>query len=138
MAKFASVWWPDGNWTAIYYVLVNPIYSRWAIDWGQPPWFQLTQLATVSTVLFEWCAWVLLPAYWFRFTHQRPGRLRALFNRIDVRGIYVACGLSLHLGIELFMSLGSFALAMLALYPIFLHPDEIEKVMGWLRERLGG
>lgn len=136
ISKFASVWWPDGDFTALYYVLVNPIYSRFALDWASTPLLQFSQVASALTLVFEWNAWILIPAYWFRYTYDRPGRLRALFNRIDVRRVYVFGGIALHLGIEGLMSLGAFALAMLAVYPAFFHPDEFHRAAAWFRGKL--
>lgn len=134
VSKFAGTWWPAENFSAIYYVLENPIYSRWDIDWGGAL-FPLTQAASILTLVFEWSAWLLPVAFWYRFTSDRPGRLRALFNRIDVRLVYAFGGFALHIGIEVLMSLGSFAIAMLALYPVFIHPDEWARVAQWVRRK---
>ena len=55
---------------------------RWLIDpQSLAPWFRVTQLATLGTWLFELSGLLLLLAFWYRHTRDRPGRLRAFFNR---------------------------------------------------------
>jgi hypothetical protein len=86
--------------------------------------YPITRLATFGVWTWEQCAPLLLLAYWFRETHTRPGRLRALFNRYDFRSIYLLFGLGMHLGIEALMEVGPFSFASLTLYLACFHPEE--------------
>ena len=135
--KLATSWWPAGDFSAIYYVLENPIYARFDLDWGGAL-FPLTQAATIGTLLFEWLGPpLLLLAYWGRFTADAPSRFFRWFNKLRFRDVFVIAGFGLHIGIEVLMDLGSFAIAMLAVYPVFFHPDELDAMAAWLRRRLG-
>ena len=83
---------------------------------------------------FELLAGPMLLTWWFRATRTRPGRLRALFNRLDLRRWWMLVGVGLHVGIAATMALGIFPYAMLALYPAFFHPDELPS--RWVRGRV--
>lgn len=133
--KTALSWTPFGGFTALYLVLQDPAIARADFAWleGVLP---LTQLATLSTLLFEWSAGFLPLVYWYRATRTRPGRLRAWFNRVRPLRLWLPLGVALHLGIALTMALGIFPFAMLALYPSFFHPDEWR--WGWRRQRATG
>jgi hypothetical protein len=124
--KTAVSWWPFGRWSALYVILQDPSIAAWRFAWLERV-FPLTQLATVATMVFELGAIVMPLAWWFRATRTRPGRLRALFNRLDLHQKWMIVGVFLHVGIAATMSLGIFPYAMLALYPAFLHPDELPR-----------
>ena len=62
---------------------------------------------------------------WFRLHPDRPGRLRRLFNRLRVREIYVAIGITMHLSIEMVLNVGPFGWATLAYYPCLFRPGEL-------------
>ena len=76
---------------------------------------------------------VLWLAFWYRLTRDRPGRLRAAFNRWDARALYLLLGVSMHLGIEATMEVGAFFPATMALYVAAFTPDEWRR----LGRRLG-
>jgi hypothetical protein len=126
LQKTAVTWTPLGSYAALYIVLQDPSIARHDFAWLEAV-YPLTQAATAATMLFEYGA-VLVPfAAWWRRTRTRSGWLRAQSNRYRwVRG-WMAVGAALHLGIAATMSLGIFPWAMLALYPAFLHPEEL----GW-------
>ena len=135
--KTALTWTPLGGYNALYIILHDPHIARmdWAgmgvLDAVSP----LLRLGTAATHIFEWGAPILVLAFWFRYTHERPGRLRAFFLRWDVRLIWVVIGAVLHLGIAIAMQLGVFAWAMLALFPAWFHPDEIDGFRNWWKKR---
>ena len=58
------------------------------------------------------------------------------FLRFDVRLWIVAVGAILHVGIAVTMQLGIFPWAMLALYPAFFHPDELQGLRDAVTARL--
>jgi hypothetical protein len=78
----------------------------------------------------------MLLAYWYRNTPDRPGRLRAWFNRVNFLHVYLLVGAIFHLGTHLSLQLGIFPFAVLALYPAAFRPDEWGRWGGALRARL--
>ena len=70
---------------------------------------------------------VLLAAY-YRRTPDGPGWLRQFMNRYPVRNIYVAFGVAFHVLLMFTLKLGIFPYSMLAFFPAFFRPSEIE---GW-------
>lgn len=122
--KTSVTWWPLADYSAIYLILQDPSIAAYRFGWLEHI-FPLTQLASFSTMVFELGAGLLFFVWWFRDTRTRPGAMRALFNRLEIHKIWMVIGVGLHLGIAATMSLGIFPYAMLALYPAFLHPDEL-------------
>lgn len=122
--KLGAEWMPWGDFQALYWALLLPTWRRWDMSWVGHV-YPLTQLATVGTLVFEWGAPIWVLAAWYRRTRAAPGRLRALFNRLDLRRVWAALGVGLHLGIALFMNVGPFSWASLAMYPALFHHDEI-------------
>jgi hypothetical protein len=103
-------------------VYQDPAMSR--IDLSAMSWaWPLTQVGTAVTLVWEWAAPVILLLYWFRHTHDRPGRLRAWCNRRPVLPAFLSIGAVMHLAIAATMGLGIFSWAMLAHYVAFVHPD---------------
>ena len=96
----------------------------------------LTQIATALTHLWELGAPLVLAAAHFRRTRERPGRLRRLFNRLPVRNFYVLMGVAFHLSLALSLRLGIFPFAMLACFPAFFRPAELEQAVARLRAAL--
>ena len=127
MQKVSAGWIPGGPLDALWYILQQPTWHRADMTW-LAPYFPLTQLATFSVWTFEQAAPLLLLALWFRDTRTRPGRLRALFNRVDYRAWFVVFDVGMHLGIEAVMEVGPFSAACLSLYACCFHPDEWARV----------
>ncbi len=125
--KVSTHWVPWGDHMALWYILQQPTWQRASMLWLAPV-AALTRLATVISWFFEVLAGVLILAAWFRHTRTRAGRLRALFNRLDIRVLYLAIGVGMHLGIEVTMEVGAFCAATLALYAACFAPDEIQRV----------
>ncbi len=121
--KTAMSWTPLGGFAALYLILQDPAIARWPFAWlGNI--YPLTQLATATTMVFEWSACFIPLVYWYRDTRERPGRLRAFINAKRPLRVWVALGVCLHVGIALTMALGIFPAAMLAVYPALVHPEE--------------
>lgn len=120
--KLAGVaWTPWGDFAAVYQVLLQPSWQR--IDMAFiAPLYPLLQGLTVLTLVFEIGAPVWLLAAWYRDTRERPGRLRAACNRVDLRRVWALIGVGLHLGIELCLEVGSFGLVTLSFYACLWHP----------------
>lgn len=127
-SKVSSTWLPIGDWSALYIAMRDPAFQVLS-DETLAQMYPLTQLGTVSTWVWEWCAPLLLLAYHFRDTRTRPGRLRALFNRIGFVGWYLAIGASFHVATHFVLRLGVFPFAVLALYPAAFHPDELRRAL---------
>ncbi len=154
MQKLSSSWWPPpfGTLDAIWYILQQPTWIRFpTLQWATPL-FRLTQFATLATWLFENGALLLLLAYWYRHTRERPGRVRAFFNRplaplrrwlgpgverLDFRLCYLAYGFSMHFGIWALMEVGPFFNSVLVCYACCITPAEWRGLFAWLRARVG-
>ncbi len=133
LQKVSSSWVPIAESDALFYILQQTTWQRFPLPLESlTTIYPITRLATFTVWTWEQCAPLLLLAYWFRETHTRPGRLRALFNRYDFRSIYLLFGLGMHLGIEGLMEVGPFSFASLTLYFACFHPDEWSR----LRQRL--
>ena len=130
-------WWPQGEFSAIGNVMGDPHFARF------PPGslvslYPVTQIATAISMTFELSAPLMVLMTWRR--KGGGGRWGAFFRRWRVRWIWLGVGAALHLGIALTMTLGMFPYGVLALYPLFLHPEEYARA-GEARRRvlaLGG
>ena len=136
LAKGGTHWYPWGGYNALYLTLQDPIFSVAAgAAWlEQPVPYFATRVGTAVTHLWELGAPLVLLAAYYRRTADRPGRLRRAFNRLPVRGVYVALGVTFHLSLAAVLRLGIFPFAMLACFPAFFHPSEIERALGRARQ----
>jgi hypothetical protein len=123
--KTSVHWTPGGGYLALHYVLQEPTWIRW-----DPAWFEtlspLTRIGTAITWHWEQLAPLLLLVYYYRYTRERAGRLRRLFNRRDLRKPWAAIGLGLHVGILLVINVGPFSVISMAYYLALWTPDELE------------
>jgi len=136
LSKSATLWLPWGGHGALYVILNEPIYA--VTDFGflaHPLLYFFTQIGTASSRTWELLAPVVLLAAHYRRTPKGPGWLRSFMNRWPVRSIYVAFGVAFHLMLAVTLKLGIFPYAMLAFFPAFFRPDEIERALGRLRSR---
>lgn len=123
MHKLSAAWTPAGGFSALYYILQEPNWQRWDLSWLA--WvYPLTQAATALSWLWEITAPLLLLALWYRRTADRPGRLRALVNSVPYRGVWIAVGLCVHLGIATLMNVGPFSWVSLSYYLCLFRPEE--------------
>ncbi|MDP6931771.1 MAG: hypothetical protein QGG40_02600 [Myxococcota bacterium] len=121
--KVSASWTPAGDFSALYFIFQQPTWQRFDMAWTAHV-FPLTQLATVTTWLWEISAPLLLLSFWYRWTRLRGGRLRGFMNRLDWRRPFALFGLVLHLGIYVVMEVGTFTPTTLCFYLCLWHPDE--------------
>ena len=131
LQKVSLSWTPMGGYTALYYVLHDPTWLR-SEELARSVPLPLLRLGTAVTWHWEQLTWLLLVVFYFRATRGRPGRLRAAFNRWDLRLPWALIGLSLHRGILLLIDVGPFSFVSLAYYVNLFTPDEIEAQL-WAR-----
>lgn len=117
-------WWPQYGFPAIGNVLSDPHFARFSPG-SLHALHPLMQLGTAITMLFELSAPLLLLLTWLDRNPGRGGKPGALVRRWKLRWVWLSIGVSLHLGIAFSMRIGIFPFAMLALYPAFVHPDEL-------------
>jgi len=127
--KVGITWWPMGHFAALYFALQDPAVA--AYDFGfirRQPFFLLVQLGVVVTMLYQWTYPLVLLLMWWRRNPGRGGRVAAFANRYRLEFLWIGTGLLFHLILALAMNLGIFPWAMLALYPVWLHPDELHVI----------
>jgi hypothetical protein len=123
LQKVSIHWNPGGGFSALYYILQEPSWQRWDLSWLA--WvYPLTQVATALTWFWEMSAPLLLLALWYRATSDRPGRLRAFFNWLNFRRLFVVVGVAMHLCVFVLIGLGPFTWITLSFYVCLFRPDE--------------
>lgn len=125
LQKVGLSWTPMGGYTALYYVLHDPTWLRSEAVARSVP-LLLLRVGTALTWHWEQLSCLLLVVFYFRATRARPGRLRAAFNRWDLRLPWAAIGLSMHLGILALIDVGPYSFISLAYYVNLFTPDELE------------
>lgn len=133
--KVGMDWMPMGGFAALFVVLQDPAVARADFSWLESI-YPVTQLASATTMLFEWLAPFVLLTYHFRNTPEKTSRLRAFYRRVHPHYYWIGIGVLLHLGIAATLALGIFPYAMLALYPAFFHPDEWKRLLQTVGHRL--
>ena len=91
--------------------------------------YPLTQLGSAVTWVFETFSWLMLLVFYYRYTRDRPGRLRRAFNRWDLRIPFTVVGAGLHLGIFIAMDVGPFSFVSLAYYVCLWRPEELRTIL---------
>lgn len=119
--RSGAAWWPHGGFAAIGDVSGDPHLARFRTG-SLASVYPLTQVATAISMMFEMSAPLML--LWTLFRAEGGGSFGAFSRRFHLRWVWLALGSSLHLGIALTMKLGMFPFGVLALYPLFIHPDE--------------
>ena len=132
--KTQAPWTPSGGFSALYFILRDPHFARFDGAW-LASFYPLTQVATATTMMFEWGAPLSLLATYFHATRDRPGRIRALSNRLRLRFAWIGVGFAFHVGLAVTMRLGIFPWAMLAFFPGFFRPAELERAIAKLSGR---
>lgn len=121
--KYGQHWWPWGGYSALYVILQDWAMARARFGWLEhQPLYAFTQLSTFVTMVFQWTYPIVLVHYFPG--RGAPGRLRRAFERYHLHWVWIGVGGIFHVGIALTMELGIFPWGMLALYPVFAHPDE--------------
>jgi hypothetical protein len=135
--KLSADWVPGGTHAALYWVFQDPTWNRFDLRELSARFYVLTQIGTAATWWWEVTSAGLLLVYWYRYTADRPGRIRAAMGRFDLRKPWAVIGVSLHLGILVLLNVGPFSFISLAYYLCLWTPDEIERALARLRPDAG-
>jgi hypothetical protein len=132
-------WYPMGHFAALYFILQDPAIARWDFRWlAHQPWFFLTQVGSGTTIAFQDTYPLVLLFRWWRWHPGVGGRVAAFARRWGLEWWWISTGAFFHLALAATTELGIFPWAMLALYPVWLHPDELAKVFAFARRRVLG
>jgi hypothetical protein len=132
--KSSHEWSPLGGFTALAHALMDPHNGR--LDPSLiATLFPLTRVGTALTIAFELTAPLYLLWLYYAATPERPGRLRRFANRFRLRWIWLALYVGFELGIAIGLKLGAFPYGMLALAPVLLLPDELERLVARIARR---
>lgn len=133
--KMGVHWWPIGHWAALYYVLQDPAIARFDFTWlRKTPFFQLTQIGSAVTIVFQDTYPVILL---FRWARAAPGgAFRTWLARWSwLEWVWIGVGALFHLLLAATCELGIFPWAMLALYPAWFAPEFWPALVGRLWRR---
>jgi hypothetical protein len=124
LAKDAASWSWNGGYVALFYVLHEPHHIRFVIphDWLVVA-YPLTQLGTLTTVIWERSAIFLPLLKWLRNTRARDTRWHRWANKLRLLELWVCTGIFFHLMLALLLALGIFPWGCLALYPALARPE---------------
>ena len=132
--KVSETWVPGGDHSAVYYILQQPTWHARDMSWIAN-YYPLTQVMSALSWTFEVGSPLLLIWLFFHRTKDRPGRVRALFNRVPYRHIFAASGIGLHLGILASMEVDPFCYMAISFYVNLIRPEEWGPLLKW-RPRL--
>lgn len=124
LQKMSPVWTPLGGYSALYWVYQDPTWRRFDMSFTTKL-YPLLQVGTAITWHWELSFPVVMAWLWARRTKARGGRLRRALLRWDLRKLYLAIGVCLHLGILLTLNVGPFSFVSLSFYPLFFRPEEV-------------
>jgi len=130
--KLSDHWTPAGGFSALYYTLQQPSWHRADMSWLAHV-YPLTQTMTAGTWIFELTAPVLLLVLYWRGQGDRATGLARRVNRWNLRGVWVAFGVSLHLGILVAMEVGPFSWISLSYYVALFRGEEWAKCLDRVR-----
>jgi hypothetical protein len=128
LQKLSPVWTPAGGYSALYWVYQEPTWRRFDMSWTASV-YPIFQIATAISWHWELGAWLMFLYYWYRATPERPGRLRRVANRFDLRKPYLAIGVALHAGIFATLAVGPFSFICVAYYLAFMTPVEAKRAL---------
>jgi hypothetical protein len=137
-SKVGVTWWPMGHAAALYFALQDPAVAAWDFSYlRDQPFFFFSQVGTTGTMLYQWTYPTVLLLMWFRRNPGRGGRLAAFAVRWRLEWLWIGIGGIFHFALAVTMNLGIFPWAMLAMYPVWFHPEELLWLGRTLRARLG-
>ena len=121
-AKTSPHWLPLGEMDAVYRVLLTPIWSRGSWELYIEPFYRLTQLSSVVTMVWE-LTWFVVP---LMLLWRASGRRWAF----DPRPLYLGLGVVMHLVLWVATNLGPFSPITLSFYVLLYGPEEMREVVG--------
>jgi hypothetical protein len=128
-------WGPASGFSAVGEVMGDPHFARF-FPGSLASFYPLLQAGTALTMVFEYSAPLALLWIWLDKRPGRGGRFGELVRRWRIRWLWLALGVSLHLGIAVTMQIGMFPFAILALYPALFGPEEVtnalQRLQRWL------
>jgi hypothetical protein len=129
--KLGLHWWPAGHFAALYFILQDPAIARFDFRWlAHPPWFQLTQLGSVSTLVYQDTYPVVLLIRYAKWTADQGGWRAVVARRYGwAEWVWIGVGAVFHLLLAVTCELGIFPAAMLALYPAWILPEQWPKLV---------
>ena len=128
LQKVSSHWVPGGDFSALYYILQQPSWHRFDMTWVAS-FYPLTQVGTAVSWFWEVLAPLWLLAVYYAHTREREGRVRAWFNRLRVREVFLVLGLVFHAVIHSLMNVGPFSFVSIAFYPAMYSHEELMGVV---------
>lgn len=123
LQKVSTYWVPGGESSALYYIMQQPTWQRGDMTWVAS-FYGLTQAATLVTWFWEVFAFFGILTVWYAATPDRPGRVRAWSNRLQLRWVFAGIGLVMHLVIFVTMEVGPFSPLSLSFYVLLAQPWE--------------
>ncbi len=129
LQKVSAYWVPGGELSALYYILQQPNWQRADMSWVAHV-YPLTQLATLTTWLWEVLNQLWLVAVWAA-QHPERGGVVGWLRRLRVRELFAGIGLVMHLILLAFLDVGPFSVVSLAFYPCFWHHRELLAALRW-------
>jgi hypothetical protein len=115
LQKIGMPWTPWGGYTALEVVFHDPTWTRWPPTWVGT-FAPLLKLGTALSWHWEQTAMLMPLVLYFRRTRERGGRLRSWLNRWDLRLAWVTVGVTMHLGVLVFLDVGPFSWVTLSYY----------------------
>lgn len=133
LVKAGSQWSFSGGFSALYYALNDPSYTRFHGAWTA--WaYPLLQVGAFVTRLWETVFFLLPWSMYLRRPSARRGWLRRTLGRYDLRIPFLGIGAIMHLTLFVTMDLGMFPWVTMSTYVFFVRPHEAR----WLLERTFG
>ncbi|HEX5656417.1 MAG TPA: HTTM domain-containing protein, partial [Polyangiales bacterium] len=128
LAKDAASWSWGGGYVALFYVLHEPHHIRFVIPHeALVIAYPLTQMGTLTTVLWERCSIFVPLLKWLRNTRERDTKWHRWANKLRLLEVWVSTGIFFHLMLALLLALGIFPWGCLALYPALARPDTLRR-----------
>jgi hypothetical protein len=136
LAKDAASWSWNGGYVALFYVLHEPHHVRFVVPHEALVFaYPLTQIGTLTTVVWERSS-ILLPLLkWLRKTRERNTKLHYWANKLRLLELWIGTGVFFHCMLALLLALGIFPWGCLALYPALANPDTLRGWVARLRTR---